>query len=249
MWDLLRESGGFCGYQRKQAARSQTSAACRWRMREPQHVICITVNRMESRRRVIHSACCCGFFLSREGLQPASCHYNNQHILSRKQREVLTFTKHMRSNTSQTTATSGLSDRIATRLLVVLCSDHSRNPNLNAWRKQTVSIQLQCFTEAIQAYSCDFLADSAPSSLLHNNLAAQQQYWETFSQTTFQDVDGWRAVRSRDSPSSRGGRKSPPEISLLEQRTRLILCQGDTIYHGVISLAQREGTQAEWDVW
>lgn len=45
------------------------------------------------------------------------------------------------------------------------------------------------------------------------------------------------------------GRKSPPEISLLEQRTRLILCQGDTIYHGVISLAQREGTQAEWDVW
>lgn len=27
----------------------------------------------------------------------------------------------------------------------------------------------------------------------------------------------------------------PQEISLIEQRTRLTLCQGDTIYHGVIS--------------
>lgn len=34
-----------------------------WRVREPKHIICITVNQMEITQCVIHSAYCCGFFL------------------------------------------------------------------------------------------------------------------------------------------------------------------------------------------
>lgn len=39
------------------------------------------------------------------------------------------------------------------------------------------------------------------------------------------------------------GEGGPPEIPLMEQRTRLILRQGDTIYHGVISGRPKEETQ------
>lgn len=47
-------------------------------------------------------------------------------------------------------------------------------------------------------------------------------------------MDGWRAVWRTDSPSSWG--HPPLEITLLEQRTCLILCQGEAIYHSVISV-------------
>lgn len=40
---------------------------------------------------------------------------------------------------------------------------------------------------------------------LRRTITWQQRCRETFSQTAYQDVDGWRAARSRDSPSSLGG--------------------------------------------
>lgn len=51
-------------------------------------------------------------------------------------------------------------------------------------------------------------------------------------------------IWSLDVPSWRGGGGSRlPKIPLMEQRTRLILRQGDTIYHGVISGRPKEETQ------
>lgn len=42
---------------------SQKSAANIGRLREPKHVIYVTVNHIESRSCVIQYLCCCGFFL------------------------------------------------------------------------------------------------------------------------------------------------------------------------------------------
>lgn len=64
-------------------------------------------------------------------------------------------------------------------------------------------------------------------------LAAQQRR-DASAKTGFK-ANGWSLVRNRDSPSSRGVGGLPQESSLIEQRTRLTLCQGDTIYHGAIS--------------
>ena len=41
---------------------SQISAPNICRIEEPWHIVCITVNHMDIRQCVIHSACCCGFF-------------------------------------------------------------------------------------------------------------------------------------------------------------------------------------------
>ena len=44
-----------------ETACSQVSAPNICRIEEPGHEVCITVNHMDIRQCVIHSACCCGF--------------------------------------------------------------------------------------------------------------------------------------------------------------------------------------------